>query len=60
MENMANWGYLQYTKLSPNARKVFKHTQRIRGKNLCVQGQDAKRSVHISVNINSNENNKFL
>jgi hypothetical protein len=24
-ENMANWGYLRYTKLSPNTRKVFKN-----------------------------------
>jgi hypothetical protein len=43
MENMANWGYLRYTKLSPNTLKVFKHIRRIRGKNQCVHGEDVKR-----------------
>jgi hypothetical protein len=43
MENMANWGYLRYTKSSPNMRRVFKRIRRIRGKNLCVHGEDAKR-----------------
>jgi hypothetical protein len=43
MEKMTNWGYLRYTKSSPNMRKVFEHIRRIRGKNLCVHGEDAKR-----------------
>ncbi len=42
MEKMANWGYLRCTKSSPNTRKVFKRIRRIRGKNLCVHGEDAK------------------
>jgi hypothetical protein len=42
MENMANWGCLRYTKSSPNSRKVFKRIRRMRGKNLCVHGEDAK------------------
>ncbi len=43
MEKIANWGYLRDTKSSPNTRKVFKRIRRIRGKNLCVHGEDAKR-----------------
>jgi hypothetical protein len=39
---MANWGYLRYTKSSPNTRKVFKRIRRMRGKNLCVHGEGAK------------------
>jgi hypothetical protein len=39
---MANWGDLRYTKSSPNMRKVFKHIRRMRGKNLCIRGEDAK------------------
>jgi hypothetical protein len=50
MENMANWGYLRYTKSSPNMRKVFKRIRRIRGKNLCVLGEDAKRLLAYSPN----------
>ncbi len=46
MEKMANWGYLRYTKASPNTRKVFKRIRRIRGKNLCVHGEDAKRLLY--------------
>jgi hypothetical protein len=60
-----NWGYLRYTKLSPNTGKVFKRIWRIRGKNLCVHGEDAEtfgvfsyakrhKSVYISVNNNTN------
>ncbi len=48
MENMAIWGYLRYTKSSPNARKVFKRIWRMRGKNLCVHGEDAKRLLAYS------------
>jgi hypothetical protein len=55
MKNMANWGYLRYTKSSPNTRKVFKRIRRMRGKNLCVHGEDAKRllaySFHVVVRI---------
>jgi hypothetical protein len=47
---MANGGYLRYTKLSPNRRKVFKHIRRIHGKNLCVHGEDAKRILACSPN----------
>ncbi len=50
MENMANWGYLRYTKSSPTTRKVFKHIRRMRGKNLCVDGEDAKRLSAYSPN----------
>jgi hypothetical protein len=50
MEKMANSGYLRYTKSSPNARKVFKRIGRIRGKNLCVHGVDAKRLLTYSPN----------
>ncbi len=61
---MAIWGYLRFTKSSPNAQKVFKRIRRIRGKNLCVHGEDAKRllayspytPVYISVNNNTNLN----
>ncbi len=42
IEKMSNQGYLQYTKLSQNARKVFKRIRRMHGKNLCVHGEDAK------------------
>jgi hypothetical protein len=34
MENTAIWGYLRFTKSSPNAQKVFKRIRRIHGKNL--------------------------
>ncbi len=47
---MANWGYLWYTKSSLNTRIVFKHIQRIRGKNLCEHGEDAKRLLAYSPN----------
>ncbi len=47
---MAKWGYLRYTKSSPNKRKVFKRIQRIRGKNLCVHGEDKKRLLTYSPN----------
>jgi hypothetical protein len=47
---MANWGYLRYTKLSPNMQKVFKRIQSIRGKNLCVHGEEAKRLLAYSPN----------
>ncbi len=50
MEKMTNWGYLQYTKSSPNMRKVFKRIGRIRGKNLCVHGEDPKRLLTYSPN----------
>jgi hypothetical protein len=50
MEKMANWGYLRYTNSSPNTRKVFKRIRRIRGKNLCVHGEDAKRLLAYSPN----------
>jgi hypothetical protein len=54
MENMAILGYLRYTKLSPNARKVFntfgEYAERI-GKNLCVYGEDAKRLLAYSPNM---------
>ncbi len=48
MENMEIWGYLRYTKSSPNARKVFKRIRRIRGKNVCVHGEDGKRLLAYS------------
>jgi hypothetical protein len=48
MEKMANWGHLLYTKSSPKTRKVFKRIRRIRGKNLCVHGEDAKRLLTYS------------
>jgi hypothetical protein len=48
MENVAIWGYLRYTKSSPNARKVSKRIRRIRRKNLCVRGEDAKRLLAYS------------
>jgi hypothetical protein len=47
---MANWGYLRYIKWSPNTRKVFKRFWRVRGKNLCVHGEDAKRLLAYSPN----------
>ena len=47
---MSNHGYLRYTKLSPNARKVFKRIRRMHGKNLCVHGEDAKRLLAYSHN----------
>ncbi len=50
MEKMANWGCLRYTKSSPNTRKVFKHIRRIRRKNLCAHGEDAKRLLTYSPN----------
>ena len=49
-KKMANWGYLRYTKSSPNTRKVFKRIQRMRGKNLCVHGEDAKtQDIKVSI-----------
>jgi hypothetical protein len=50
IEKMANWGYLLYTKSSPNTWKVFKRFRRIRGKNLCAHGEDAKRLLTYSPN----------
>ncbi len=50
-ENMANKGYLRYTKSSPYARKVFKPIRRIRGKDLCVHGDDAKMLLAYSPNM---------
>ncbi len=50
MENMANYGYLRYTKSSPITRKVFKCIRRMRGKNLCVHGEDAERILAYSPN----------
>ncbi len=47
---MANWGYVQYTKAYPNKRKVFKRIRRIRRKNLCVYGEEAKRLLTYSPN----------
>jgi hypothetical protein len=43
MEKMAIWGYLRYTKSSPNTGKVFKRIRRIRG-------EDAKRLLTYSPN----------
>ncbi len=51
MEKMANWGNLQYTKSSPNTRKVFKRIGRILGENICVHGEDAKRLLTNSPNM---------
>ncbi len=45
---MAIWGYLRYTKSSPNAQKLSKCIWRMRGKNLCVHGEDAKRLLAYS------------
>jgi hypothetical protein len=50
METIANLGYLRYTKSSQNIRKVFKRIRRIRGKNLCVHGEDTKRLLAYSPN----------
>jgi hypothetical protein len=50
IENMSNQGYLRYTKSSPNMRKVFNRIRRIREKNLCVHGEDAKRLLTYSHN----------
>jgi hypothetical protein len=73
METIANLGYLRYTKSSQNIRKVFKRIRRIRGKNLCVHGEDTKRLLAYSPNtpkdikvclsqfsINNNMNVKFF
>ncbi len=67
---MSNQGYLQYTKSSPNTQKVFKCSWRIRGKNLCVHGEDAKRLLAYShntkrhksmyISVNNNTNKKFF
>ncbi len=62
---------MRYTKYSPYARKVFKHIRRIRGKDLCVHGDDAKRLLAYSPNtpkrhksvyifVNNNTNSIFL
>jgi hypothetical protein len=51
MEHMANWGYLVYKKSFPNTQKVFKHIWRIRGKNLYLHGEDAKRLLAYSPNM---------
>ncbi len=48
---MENWGYLRYTKSSPNTPKVFKRIPRVRGKNLCVCGEDAKKLLAYSPNM---------
>jgi hypothetical protein len=40
---MENLGLFAVHKTSPNTQNVFKHKGRIRGKNLCVHGEDAKR-----------------
>jgi hypothetical protein len=50
MEKLVNWGYLRYTKSSPNTRKVFKRIRHMRGKNLCVHEEDAKRLLTDSPN----------
>ena len=40
---MSNQGLLRYKKSSPYARKVFERIWRMRGKDLCVNGEDAER-----------------
>ena len=50
MENMSNQGYLRNTKSSPYAQKVFKGFRRMRGKDLCVHGEDTKRLLAYSPN----------
>ncbi len=42
---------MRYTKLSPYARKVFKHIRRLRGKDLCVHGDDTKKLLAYSPNM---------
>jgi hypothetical protein len=54
MEKMANWGYLRSTKSSLNARKVLKRIRRMRGKNLCVHGEDTKILLTYSPNTPKN------
>jgi hypothetical protein len=39
-----------YVKSSPYARKVFKRIWRMRGKDLCVNGEDAKSILAYSPN----------
>jgi hypothetical protein len=43
-------GYVRNTKSSPYARKVFKRIRRMRGMDLCVHGEDAKRLLAYSPN----------
>jgi hypothetical protein len=50
METMSNQGYLRYKKSSPYARKLFKRIWRMREKDLCVNGEDAKRLLAYSPN----------
>jgi hypothetical protein len=47
---MSNQGYLRYKKTSPYAWKVFKRIWRMRGKDLCVNGEDAKNILAYSPN----------
>ncbi len=47
---MVNLDYLRYTQSFPNTQKVFKRIRRIRRKNLCVHGVDAKRLLTYSPN----------
>ncbi len=46
---MSNQGYLRY-KNRLYARKVFKRIRRMRGKDLCVNGEDAKSILAYSPN----------
>ncbi len=43
-------GLFAVIKSSPYARKVFKRIRRMRGKYLCVNGEDAKRLLAYSPN----------
>ncbi len=44
-------GLFAVQKLSPYTRKVFKRIRRMRGKDLCVNGEDAKRLSAYSPNM---------
>ncbi len=48
MEKMAIGVICGNSKSSPNTQKVFKSIRRIRGKNLCLHGEDAKRLLTYS------------
>ena len=49
-EDYVKSGLLAAYKSSPYARKKFKRIRRMRGKDLCVNGEDAKRLLAFSPN----------
>jgi len=62
--SLQNWikccGSGAFLPLEPNTQKVFKRIWRIRGKNLCVHGEDAKKLLRYSPSRPKDKRHIFL